>query len=125
MRSHSRARAPEALEGCPASPESITPVFPCQSHQWLWIPGSPRKSAAPRNDEPGFWTATPYDWLHGIALLLRLRLEEVAPTHFRMGALVLRRVVDLAAEFHRGVPGPARIEQHAASKSDQVGLSAG
>src|SRR5262252_1552410 len=34
----------------PASPESINPVFPCQSHQWLWIPGSPLKSPAPRND---------------------------------------------------------------------------
>src|SRR5262249_44104355 len=38
----------------PASPESIIPVFPCQSHQWLWIPGSPRKSAAPRNDAAGY-----------------------------------------------------------------------
>src|SRR5262252_8801796 len=39
----------------PASPESITPVFPYQSHQWLWIPGSPRIRRQPKERGAAEW----------------------------------------------------------------------
>src|ERR1700704_873434 len=41
-----------------------------------------------------------------------------------MRALVLWRIVPLLAHRYRGVPGPARVEQHAAAERDQVGLAA-
>src|SRR6266853_5446187 len=41
----------------------------------------------------------------------------------RLRAPVLRRRFDLAAEFGRGVPAPARVVEHAARQRDHVGLT--
>src|SRR6266446_8949951 len=60
-----------------------------------------------------------------LILFVGTRFEEIASAHFRVRALILRRIIRLVTKLHRCVPGPAWIEQHAASKSDQVGLSAG
>src|ERR1019366_8908747 len=40
----------------------------------------------------------------------------------RRGAPVGRRRIDVAAEFGRGVPAPARVVEHAARQRDHVGL---
>ena len=40
-------------------------------------------------------------------------------------APILRRGINLAAEFGRGMPAPARVVEHAAGERDHVGLAGG
>src|SRR5215471_6255107 len=82
-----------------ASPESITPVFPYQSHQWLWIPGSPRKSAAPRNDRTHVGRRRhAYDWSY-----------QPVPLEIRL--LGLRKREQVLVEMVRIILGAHRFQQ--------------
>src|SRR5260221_14525968 len=79
----------------------------CSNKRWLlWVPAfaGTTKSPSP-HPEPGLAEQR----------LLRRGLR----------APVLRRGLDLAAEFGGGVPAPARVVQHGARPRDHVGLAGG
>jgi hypothetical protein len=61
--------------------------------------------------------------VQGVAIVLLSGSEQLLELA-RLAAPVLRRRLHLCAQRGRGVPGPARVVQHAARQSDQIGLAA-